>query len=395
MGKEFKTDFANTRTALSNDAGILLMGIGLIFSAGGVLIIGSSIFPGIIESQSNSPGTESIMGGIFLFLGSCLAFGRHGIIIDKRLNTVTSRFGFFVPFSYFKMQRLDRIDLISQMQERRNAGTHSGTRTGAVTVYPIYLMGKGVRIWITDAKTSAIARRLTEHLSDFLGVDVEESTDGVVSLRKAGTMDLSVNDRFRASNESAKEMTVPVVLESCITQSGNKLKIIIPPSSAFNPIVAISTLPGLVITGIVCICFLPDILQIANRNSRTFFLCFLGFFFAFLPVVVPPIALIRKLLETIVITVDRKNFSFTSGWPIKHTIKIPNDDVEEFKTLGQKGEAEQRQPAKALIHVLKNFVKSGGIMVRSDYHRIHFGRKLSEEENQYLVTMMMKAISIQ
>lgn len=347
-------------------------------------------------------------GGIFAAVGSCLVFGRSGLILDKRRGLVIQWQGLIVPMKR-KEQILDNMKRVSIHKD-------TGDRDSA-TSYPVKLEGDTVKALTLFSPTDyQEARQAAEELARFLSRPVVDFSSGAKVVRAPDRLDESFQERVHRTKEDTSHLPDPPHnMKTRIQETASGVVLEIPGQGV--------TLSHWVQFGLV-LCFVGGVLHFfvpflkfpAPPGVRYFFL---GFFLIFF-VLGPLGAILRHMYKdskrSTLVTVNRGFLRVEERAGRKNKLtEIPADKLEELelpaiKTITQTIQLPDKYPKynlpdtgtprlpdgrpmpRILVSLMK-LIKSPGITARSDAAWVQFGSGLSEGELKYLHALIKKILT--
>jgi hypothetical protein len=365
------------RYSVKRGGGCLML-FGLPFFAAGVGIIIAAL-AGVMKSEGGGPAPLFFIipfGLIFASVGAGLMFGRAGIILESRSRTITEWWGLLVPFKRTTTS-YDAMKTVTISRERRQS------KNSSYTVYPVRMEGEDGVIDIEEPRDYAKARSRAEEVAKFLSFGIEDSSTGEKVIREAGTLDMSLRDRARASGEPTErppEQPSPSRVQT--TSAGSQATFDLPPPG-LGVIGTVAVVIGLIFA-CVPILFGGGFLFSSGFAKDVgkawpvlaFFAVFgLIWMSATLGFVVSTLrkatARGRLIVDPRELTLEMRSFLGTK------TEKISADELEELAVVGNN---DQRIPEamRALVGTDKR------IVARSDSATIEFGRGLSHAELEWL-----------
>ena len=373
----------NSELFEKKSGGGFLMLFGLPFFLAGLSIMGVAFF-GEASNQIGSMLGFAAFGSIFALVGGGLMFGRAGIILDKRRNTLTQWKGLLVPMSKKELP-LDECEKVLLKKEIRRSDKST------YTVYPVYLEVAGKDIKVEESRQFDKGRALSEELSKFLALPVCDSTSGQEHIREAGTMDMSLRDQLAASGESIEIPDQPENMTSTINfNAGAKEVIVEIPAGGLPGTAKFIMLVPLLGFGVMFF-FIYNFMSDFSSGGGIFPIAFIFIFIAFSAVPALAVILKMKRMFSAVVSVTASPSSITvenAAGTMKKIVTIPASEVEEmFLTFESQVSGEIKVP-KFLVGLSGN-----GIVVRSDKENLTFGSHLSKEEAIYIHALLKKVLT--
>lgn len=384
---------------------------GLPFLLAGLFIM--QIPLGIIPMEDSPGAIPSIIivlfGSIFAAVGTCLVFGRSGIIIDRGRGRVLQWYGLLVP-----MKRTEyMLDSIRQVEMSFSRGDSDSAAT-----WQVKLSGEEIAkpISVLQPTNFTEARQLAEELSRFLRKPLVDSSTGESVTRDPEHLDESFRDRVRRTGEAVSVLPPePSTMRSRVERTGDWIIVHIP-GQAKSGIYYIPVFFSLVFAGIVVWFFLlPIIASPMPGFIRYVFLSFISLFFIAGPVISVLLRVFRlkKEFERIIITKDVLRVEALKQG--KHaTTEIPVSELEDLVaptlrevmnntetpgmkkvSLGDTGTPRMPdgRPMPSFMLSLIKMVGSKGIIARSDKAVVEFASGLDEAEIAWIFALIRKTIA--
>lgn len=153
-----------------------------------------------VDVEGDMPVLFMILFGlVFAGAGTALMFGRSGVTIDRTTMKITKWWGLLVPMKVteYDLNGFDRITVGKEVRSDSNSSK---------TVFPVRLAGgRGIEDLEYDASGDyPAARRLSEELARYVGLDIEDSMSGRTVHRRREELDESVRDRIRRTRERGR-----------------------------------------------------------------------------------------------------------------------------------------------------------------------------------------------
>ncbi len=384
---------------------------GLPFLLAGLFIM--QIPLGIIPMEDSPGAIPSIIivlfGSIFAAVGTCLVFGRSGIIMDRGRGRVLQWYGLLVP-----MKRTEyMLDSIRQVEMSFSSGDSDSAAT-----WPVKLSGEEIAkpISVLQPTNFTEARQWAEELSRFLRKPLVDSSTGESVTRDPEHLDESYRDRVRRTGEAVSVLPPePSTMRSRVERTGDGVIVHIS-GQAKSGIYYIPVFFSLVFSGIVVWFFLlPIITSPMPDFIRYVSLSFIGLFFIAGPVISALLRVFRlkKEFERIIITKDVLRVEALKQG--KHaTTEIPVSELEDLVaptlrevmnntetpgmkkvSLGDTGTPRMPdgRPMPSFMLSLIKMVGSKGIIARSDKAVVEFASGLDEAEIAWIFALIRKTIA--
>ena len=384
---------------------------GLPFLLAGLFIM--QIPLGIIPMEDSPRELPSIIivlfGSIFAAVGTCLVFGRSGIIIDRGRGRVLQWYGLLVP-----MKRTEyMLDSIRQVEMSFSSGDSDSAAT-----WPVKLSGEEIAkpISVLQPTNFAEARQLAEELSRFLRKPLVDSSTGESVTRDPEHLDESYRDRVRRTGEAVSVLPPePSTMRSRVERTGDVVIVHIS-GQAKSGIYYIPVFFSLVFAVIVVWFFLLPIIKIPMPDFiRYVFLSFIGLFFIAGPIISALLRVFRlkKEFERITITKDilrveglKQGKRATTEIPVSEledlvapTLRgvMNNTETSGMKkvSLGDTGNPRMPdgRPMPSFMLSLIKMVGSKGIIARSDKVVVEFVSGLDKAEIAWIFAFIRKTIA--
>jgi hypothetical protein len=371
------------RYGVRRGGGCLIL-FGLPFFAAGVGIIVAAL-AGAMEGDSGDPPPLFVIipfGLIFVAVGGGLMFGRAGMVLDARARTITKWWGLIVPFKR-EVISFDNVRIVTITSEVRRS------KNSTYTVYPVRIArGEGEEdvkgaIDVEEPREYAKARRRAEEVAKFLGFGVRDSSSGTTVVREAGTLDMSLRDRLRASGERPERPPEqPPGSKVVAATAGSQATFDLPP-------------PGLGVAGTVavvigtifaCIPFVffggaflaTDLFEDAGKMwpfllfGGVFILIWLAGTLGFV------VSTLKKATARGRLVADPRELKLeTRSFLGTKAVTLRADELEELECVGDDDER--------LPKAMRAFAGKGGrIVARADRAELEFGMGLSGPELEWL-----------
>ncbi len=355
-----------------------LMVFGLPFFAAGIGIIVAALSGAMTSDSGDPPPLYFVIpfGLVFASVGAGLMFGRAGVILDARAHTITEWWGLLVPFKR-EVTSFDVMNIVTITSEVRRS------KNSSYTVYPVRIEGEEGVIDVEDPREYPKARRRAEEIAKFLGLGVTDSSSGTKVVREAGSLDMSLRDRLRASGElPERPPEQPPGSKVVATSAGSQATFDLPaPGLGAAGTVA-------VVIGIVFACipfmffggafFATDLFDDAETMwpfllfGAVFILIWLAGTLGFV------VKTIKKATARARLVVDPREVKLeTRSFLGTKTVTLRADELEELECAD---EDDERVPK-----ALRALAGSGGrIVARADRAELEFGLGLSRAELEWL-----------
>ncbi len=343
-----------------------LMLFGLPFFLSGIFTI---LIPVFLDNKANSEEMIPmiIFGSIFSLVGFGIMFGRAGLVLDRRLNSVRSWWGILFSFSS-QQYRLDEVQKVTLTKEVRRS------KNSSYTVYPIRILGETAggedfKVNVKESRQYQESRRLGEEIAKFVTRSLVDSSSGKTVVREHDKLDESVREKVRRLGKTTEIPPVPEKTKLHCQIEGKEIEILIPPYG-WHFIMWLPLAIGAIISGVFAI------------NMRGFFdnapiyFQVMAFLFLSFPLLGISFVLLKFASTQHLLEVTPKIFRATKSSPFgKKVEELSTDKIEELEMVtGQ------------------NFL-GGNILARSDEKTVSFGTGLSSEELKWLYAVVENTIS--
>lgn len=348
-----------------NKGGGCLMLFGLPFFLSGIFTI---FIPVVMDNKANSGEMIPVIifGSIFSLVGFGIMFGRAGLVLDRRLNSVRSWWGILFPFSK-QEYRLDEVQQVTLTKEVRRS------KNSSYTVYPVRIIGEAggedFKINVKESRQYQESRRLGEELAKFVTRSLVDSSSGKTVVREHDKLDESVREKVRRLGKVTEIPPVPKETKLHCQIEGKEIEILIPPPG-WHFIMWLPLAIGAIISGIFAINMR------GFMNDAPIFFQVMAFLFLSFPLLGISFVLLKHASTQHLLEVTPKIFRATKSSPFgKKEEELSTDKIEELEIVtGQ------------------NFF-GGNILARSDEKTVSFGTGLSSEELKWLYAVVENTIS--
>ncbi len=384
-----------------------LFGIPFFLAGLWVLLIGLGLGQVPASGGFLASAVAVLIGLIFTAVGAMLAFGRSGLIIDRRENRVVQWQGFLIPLRR-TVRPLDSFDGVRI----------DCTRINKTTTYPVQLKREGDTagtITIESPSDCQRARQSAETLARFIRKPLEDRSSGKPVIRDPDHLDESLRARVRRlGGEKGFFPPQPLPMRTKIDQAAEGVILSIPsplfgPGRLFRLVVALVV----AVAGIAGFFILPGLLSLPAPPPVRYLIIGLIILFTIL---MPILAVLRSSGRTARITVTRALLRVEEGRIGKgRTTEITADELEELdyvdrraaltgiewpgmkklKDFGYTGtpRLSDGRPVPKILLTLARLAPSQGITARSDRAVVTFGKGLPDEELSYLYFLIRKILT--
>lgn len=358
---------------------------------------------GLIPVQSDGrPATiifSVLFGAVFALVGGLLIFGRGGMILDRRGNTLVKWWGLLAPMKR-KVIQLDLFKKVALNQETRRS------KNSSYTVYPVRLAGDlTAAVEIEEPRDYQAARGLAEQLAKFLNLPLADSSSGAEVMREAGKLDESLRDQVKRTGERVEVAPAPFEMKTRVTPEADGYLLEIPPPGP-SLIQYFMLLPAVVFSLIVITVFLGPLLnQEMPLPIKAVFIGIIGVFFVALPIGLSLRGVFAATRAQVQVQVrpDLLRVVEKSGRREKVT-EIPARELEELtlpdlvKAVTEKAQEERMKPfgnpsAPQVPSWVFKLIPQPGIIARSDTAEVRFGAGLPGPEMQYIYSLIKQVLT--
>jgi len=348
------------------------------------------------------------LGGVFAALGGWFMVGRVITRIDRRQRRITVEYKALVTWRRRIEMLGPRARVVVNREIRRSKNS---TRT----VYPVRLRNgrKEATIAIGEFSRYQEARQRAERLGAFLNVAVEDSAEGKIVIREAGTLDESLRERAERCKEKVRVPDPPTDMRPRIEEDSGSLSITFPRAGVSAGAV-LHLMMLLIFTGAALLMageFLTD--SAMSPRAELGVLGLVGIAFVGIPVASAMKRIIPEIGKRCRVLVDHRGIYLeeisVSG---KKITEIPADQLEELKIVAPDviakhapdrkkggsrsaencGRPASEQKAARALRLLARLKAPSYIVGRSDYGEIAFGHGLSHEELAYVYAVVKKRL---
>ena len=338
--------------------------------------------------RQTSPNTLELRGGF----ASALMLGRPSLTLDLSTNSLVRRRGLLVPMQE-EERRLNEFTAV--VIAFRRGDSDSPDR------FPVRLRAlRGKDLNLTTPAKYAEARKQAAYLSRFLRLPLADATsdhETVVSPEMAGA---SLRDRHLSGGLEDRPSVPPPAMQCEVTESAGELRIVMR-----GPKIPLAGIVGALFPAVVLLILIPTFVRIFMRNQSTWGVQ-LVFFVHVLIFGIPSIAAGVYLMVG-----SRRNGTTVKASPAGLVIErrrawrtqsqtITASDILEldYRSIegvlhSAKSQAVSSSPREGVLAVLKKWVPTEGIVVKSRQELTTFGGGLPVVELQYLCWLLTKALA--
>ncbi len=351
-----------------------LMLFGLPFFLAGMAVIVGSILSVGKEGFAALIGIP--FGGLFALIGGGLMFGRSSTTFDKRTGKLTSWSG-ALGIGSTTEYKLEEIKIVTLSKEVRGSGKNRRT------VYPVKLEGLPEPFELEASFNANDGRSLAEDVAKFLDLAMKDTSAGAEVIREAGTLDFSIRQRFEADGYVPELAPKPSNAKATHTAMGTTHKIHIP-ATGFHVGHYIQIGIGVFIGGFMGLGMIPVFLEgDMPTGLRLVIVAVFGLFAAIPFLAVSGSAFSSAKSVTDIEVTPMKLIVNTKGLISTSRQEMAANDMEELEIAGR--------PTGGRPNVIA-FFGGRSIMARSDEKTIAFGSGLSDEELDWLISIVEVAV---
>lgn len=208
-----------------------LMIPGLPFFLGGLYVVGSALWGPFSQGQEIPWFVTAIFGSIFVAVGAALAFGRSGMIIDRRKGTIVRWYGLLVPMKKTTdlLEYHDHVTIRKELRRCQNSIYYA---------YPVVLKGShggSAGIDLADHPRNyppmdyPQARRIAGEITAFLKLPLVDTTSGKEVIREPDELNESIRERAKRTKERVQAFDPPPDMRARVQEELGALIIEIPP----------------------------------------------------------------------------------------------------------------------------------------------------------------------
>jgi len=340
---------------------------GMPFFLAGIVCIVSPWIPDLNWEGGEPPPLYFIIpfGSIFAFVGGAIIFGRAGINIDARRKTVTTWWGFLVPFKS-KTQSIPRDVVVALHKVRKRSDDSS------YWSYDVKLEGDLETVDIEENRDWFKSRSRAEQVAKVLGADVVDRSQGEEIVTAFADLDKPLSWKIRESGEALQLPSPPPVYRTRVEMKRERVRFEIPPPG-FSPLHVVQFIGLLVLYFTMSFVFRNFLEGLDWREDWVFF-AFCSLFYL-LPGLGLVISVLRDFTFSSVVEADPN--SLTVVWKrfiLTQRKTVSMSEIEDVTAIT--GEDENNF-GKSLPY--KRFIR-----VVSDKEELRFGQGMSLEELEWI-----------
>lgn len=388
---------APDRLELKEGGGCLAL-FGLPFFAAGVLmaLAVTGLLPMHVEANKKwTPLALGAMAVLFTATGAIMVFGRQWLIIDLTRRCVIRQYGLLLPFRTHE-RLLSEFNALLIVHDPGNSDSPER--------FPVRFRALNGQDFIIS-KPGKFGESLAqaEYLSALLRLPLVDTTTDHETLVDSGKGVLNLQERA-ITEEETPAPTRPPKMRALVTETAEKAILVIPTGGSW-----IAGALGIVFPLFVLLVVLPGIMRFfARANAPHFiqygFLLFLTLIFV-LPTLIGSLNLMvgsKRKRMTVTATPDGLTLEQRTAWR-KHSKFVPIADLLDIDCSTIDGAIRSVKASSArfnsaspgaerLVQVLKKYVPSKGIIVKTRSELLTFGEGLPADELRYVLWVLRRAL---
>jgi len=369
---------------------------GSFFLVGGVLmLLGASGLLGMDNLDQIGSYIAAAMGVVFFVVGTLLTFGRTWIHLERSENRILKLRGLIVPMlrQEFQLSEYQTVSI-----------SHDTGDSDSPERFPVSLRAAdGHYFALTSGVEYGAACREAAYVAEFLGWQVEDRTTSTVRRESSVEMRLDLGERLDRDDSVDDWVSQPYAMRSRIDRSSGSLKITVPS----EPFKLWKQFPTLIPVGFVMFVYWQISEEIHHPNTPSVvadwfevgvFLLLVG-----LPALTIGCAILKSRLGYSQLMVNNRELSITTRKAFLKQIKriglpeIRDIDFSSSASLktaakqaatseyqGQRSGKQLPRAAAVLINWAAKYIRSRGIVIKSNQGLINFGGGLPDDEVAFL-----------
>ncbi|NUM35791.1 MAG: hypothetical protein HUU50_14700 [Candidatus Brocadiae bacterium] len=381
-----KIDSYDPDLMVFRSGGGCLILFGLPFLLSGCLVIALPFLP-----QSQQVDWFTCFFGLpFFLVGVALVFGRSGILIDKRMNSVTSWWGLLFPLhsKVFDLKSFIKVTITKEIRRSKNS---------TYTVYPVRLAGEESVSFGENTQYEA-SRKIAEEIAKFIFIPLSDASSDVEIIREPDKLDESVRDKILRTGEAREIPPTPKNSKLLYDREGEEIRLEIPPMG-WHPIFYVPIVFGIIFSCILFGAFSPMLFE----KDLFILIRLIPIAVVSVPFIIIFGAIYRFASKRTIIHVSPKILQVQEIWALgKNTKQIPVKELEELRILSALDNAQLKKSLDSLnkenrpqnIPSSLGFFGNAAILARSDRVTIQFGTGLSKEEVEWLHAVIENTIAM-
>jgi hypothetical protein len=392
---------------VSRNGGGFLALFGLPFLLAGLFVIALTLELVNIEGEVPPLYFGLPFGGIFAAVGAGLVFGRTGVTIDRRRQSLVKWWGMLGLSKRSEYFLPDFCEVVLRREVR------SGDKSSH-TVYPVRLRSetREESVTLEEPRDYEAARSLAERVAKLVDKPLADSSSGETVVRRPDRLDESLREAARRSGERVEVPDAPPQMRSNLSIDGFRVSIEIPATGIQG---------GQKLLVGVLVAFLafevPFLFPIFTRGDSfggagsALFLLFSALMFL-APVIVFGRIILSSAQKRVSVRASSAGLRVEERAPLHSKVtEIPGHELEELGFVDVETRTAKMREAQAMAHglgggsgakqvavppmlrsLLHVFGLGGRITARSDSDSVSFGVGLSKAEAEYLVAVIEKAL---
>lgn len=386
---------APDRLELKEGGGCLAL-FGLPFFATGVMLAFTAV--GIVPTQGQSskwtPLALGAMSVVFTSVGAILVFGRQWLFIDLTRRSVIRQYGLLVPFRTHE-RLLSEFNAI--------VVTHDRGDSDSPQRFPVRLRAvKGQDFVINKPAQFGESLTQAEYLAVLLRLPLVDTTTDHESVVDSGKGVVNLSERaFTTALTPARR---PDKMRAVVTETVDSTTVVIPGGGSW-----FSGALGIVFPLFMLLIFLPALLRFFSRTHTPHYVQYGFSLFLILLFVLPTLLASVNLIvgsqrkrTTVTATAKGLTIEERAAWR-KRSRFVPSVDLLDIDCSTIGGAIESVKASRGitlnpdprterLLTVLKKYLPSQGIIVKTRTELLTFGQGLPAGELQYLVWVLRQSL---
>lgn len=387
-----------------------IFGLPFFFAGIFTTLIGLGIIP--VENESDFPYWSRLiiiaMGLIFTCVGGVLVFGRRWITIDSSRGVILKYWGLIVPMKQTELN----LHMYDTVLIKFKAGDSDSA--------DIYIVALRAKDGNKDLDMYSSAQYGNSHeqavlVAEFLRFPVIDNSTDHASVIDSHLTDGSYRSRNYEGQEEFTAAARPHVMQTQVQETANEIQIVIPDKTFKAAKVIRYILPAIMLIFIV-----PQFVSFFRETNTPDYVeyVFLGaaiLFLGIIPLVSLIISILRSRRSKTVVTANtegiRIDYSGIARTKTKHILKAdilgidystaksimgsmqrsvanrdPQNRSADYSSMGYTGHVPR------WINVMRKFVRSKGIIIKSRSNVITFGAGLPDEEVAYIFSIIKRIL---
>jgi hypothetical protein len=387
--------------------GGLLVLFGLPFLLAGLFVIALTLELVSIQGEVPPIHVGLPFGGVFAAVGAGIVFGRAGVTVDRRRQSLVKWWGLLGLAKRSEYFLPDFCEVVLRKEVRK------GDKS-SYTVYPVCLRSETLEksVALEEPRDYAAARALAERVAKLIDKPLADSSSGTPVVRQPDCLDLSLREAARRSGVGIEVPDPPPQMRSVVSIEGSRVSIEIPASGIQG---AHKLVLGMLFAFLAL--EVPFLLPIGARADSSgwadlpLFVAFSVMVFL-VPVVTVAGFLFSASRKRVLVGASTGGLRVEERAPLLSSVtEISGHEIEELEfsdveanlSSQRDAQAKARFPSgasgpkqfaippmlRSLLHLLG---RGGKITARSDRDSVSFGNGLSNGEAEYLVAVIKRAL---